>query len=416
MSSSIFHACWTSLSHSIHHWSINYLSIMVCCGFHRWMKRLRELTERWRMRRGWESWLREWGESWRVREMRMKAEQKIWWELLKLRSREMTSFSQILLMSVDHSWFIYMYTYSFTDSHINASQYLNFSIFDFFILLNWLETYIFSLKFFFSNKDNSSESLLSAYTVYNHIVFHTLSHSIICIIYYTIIHISVMNLLTTIYHAKDQCALVNCVCMDNSALCLLYYCDEFSFSSLFIIKVTITHIHTLNSTSVLIRLIIISHFISFCTHIIFSQLSALAAFTILLMLIQIYISENNNEITLITQLFSFFKFYMNIYDSTGLLTSHIILTHVMHLSADEYMLIFKCCSAVTHCLIFNSVIDSDLCSVQKLLDEDITVDLDTDVFSSWSSSVLETVRQTCLVSRLVTFWEEMREEWKSVWS
>ncbi|KKZ68486.1 guanine deaminase [[Emmonsia] crescens] len=301
----------------------------------------------------------------------------------------------------------------FIDSHIHAPQYPNSGIFGSSTLLDWLETYTFPLESSFGNKDNSSEPPPSAHTVYNRVVSRTLSHGTTCAAYYATIHVPATNLLATICHTKGQRALVGRVCMDNPALCPPYYCDESPSSSLSATKATIAHIHALDPTSALIRPIITPRFAPSCTHTALSQLGALAASTTPPTPIQTHISENINEIALVAQLFPFSKSYADVYDSTGLLTPHTILAHAVHLSADERALVSKRRSAVAHCPASNSAIGSGLCPVRELLDEGITVGLGTDVSGGWSPSVLEAVRQACLVSRLVAFREEAGGERKS---
>ncbi|OAX79560.1 guanine deaminase [Emergomyces africanus] len=291
----------------------------------------------------------------------------------------------------------------FIDSHIHAPQYPNSGIFGSSTLLDWLETYTFPLESSFGNKDNPSEPPQSAHTVYNRVVSRTLSHGTTCAAYYATIHVPATNLLATICHTKGQRALVGRVCMDNPDLCPAYYRDESTSSSLSATKASIAHIHALDPTSALIRPIITPRFAPSCTHAALTQLGALAASTSPPTPIQTHISENINEVALVADLFPASKSYADVYDSTGLLTPHTILAHAVHLSADERALVAKRRSAVAHCPASNSAIGSGLCRVRELLDDGIIVGLGTDVSGGWSPSILEAVRQTCLVSRLVAF-------------
>ncbi|KAG5301919.1 chlorohydrolase [Histoplasma ohiense] len=291
----------------------------------------------------------------------------------------------------------------FIDSHIHAPQYPNSGIFGSSTLLDWLETYTFPLESSFGNKGNPSEPPPSARTVYNRIVSRTLSHGTTCAAYYATIHVPATNLLATICHAKGQRALVGRVCMDNSAICPEYYRDESAACSISATKATIAHIRTLDPSSALIRPIITPRFAPSCTPKALSDLGALAASTSPPTPIQTHISENLNEIALVAKLFPTSKSYADVYDSAGLLTPHTILAHAVHLSGDERALVAARRSAVAHCPASNSAIGSGLCPVRELLDEGITVGLGTDVSGGWSPSVLEAVRQACLVSRLVPF-------------
>ncbi|OAT13499.1 hypothetical protein BDBG_17831 [Blastomyces gilchristii SLH14081] len=291
----------------------------------------------------------------------------------------------------------------FIDSHIHAPQYPNSGIFGSSTLLDWLETYTFPLESSFGNKDNPSEAPQSAHTAYNRVVSKTLSHGTTCAAYFATIHVPATNLLATICHTKGQRALVGRVCMDNHDLCPDYYRDNSTASSLAATKATIAHIHTLDPSSTLIRPIITPRFAPSCTPAALSQLGALAASTSPPTPIQTHISENLNEISLVAELFPTAKSYADVYDSAGLLTPHTILAHAVHLSADERALVAARRSAVAHCPASNSAIGSGLCPVRELLDDGITVGLGTDVSGGWSPSILEAVRQACLVSRLVRF-------------
>ncbi|PGH02638.1 guanine deaminase [Blastomyces parvus] len=291
----------------------------------------------------------------------------------------------------------------FIDTHIHAPQYPNSGIFGSSTLLDWLETYTFPLESSFGNKENPSEPPQSAHTAYNRVVSRTLSHGTTCAAYFATIHVPATNLLATVCHTKGQRALVGRVCMDNHALCPAYYRDESTASSLAATRASIAHIRALDPSSTLIRPIITPRFAPSCTPAALSQLGALAASTSPPTPIQTHISENLNEISLVAELFPTAKSYADVYDSAGLLTPHTILAHAVHLSADERALVAARGSAVAHCPASNSAIGSGLCPVRELLDEGITVGLGTDVSGGWSPSILETVRQACLISRLVRF-------------
>ena len=80
-----------------------------------------------------------------------------------------------------------------------------------------------------------------------------------------------------------------------------------------------------------------------------------------------------------------------------------MLAHAIHLSAKERETIASRGAGVAHCPVSNSAIGSGPCSVRDLLDAGVNVGLGTDVSGGYSPSVLEAVRQTVLVSRLVAY-------------
>lgn len=119
--------------------------------------------------------------------------------------------------------------------------------------------------------------------------------------------------------------------------------------------------------------------------------------------IQTHISENVPETELVRDVFPDCDggSYAAVYDKFGLLTDKTILAHAVHLSEDEKKLVRARSSKVSHCPASNSALGSGLCPVRSLVDSGITVGLGTDVSGGFSSSILEQVRQACLVSRLL---------------
>ncbi|TVY22068.1 putative guanine deaminase, partial [Lachnellula hyalina] len=117
--------------------------------------------------------------------------------------------------------------------------------------------------------------------------------------------------------------------------------------------------------------------------------------------IQTHISENKSEIALVAELFPESKHYTGVYDDHGLLTSKTVLAHAVHLGEDEVRLIVERKAKVSHCPASNSAITSGAARVRWLLDRGVEVGLGTDMSGGYSPSILEAVRQACLVSRHV---------------
>ncbi|ANB16024.1 guanine deaminase [Sugiyamaella lignohabitans] len=118
---------------------------------------------------------------------------------------------------------------------------------------------------------------------------------------------------------------------------------------------------------------------------------------------QTHISENENEIKWVQELFPDSKSYADVYDQAGLLTERTILAHAIHLSEDEKDLISARRSGISHCPISNSSIGSGLAPVRSLLNKNIKMSLGTDVSGGYSPSILEVCRQALTVSRLVGY-------------
>ena len=92
-----------------------------------------------------------------------------------------------------------------------------------------------------------------------------------------------------------------------------------------------------------------------------------------------------------------------VYDHHGLLTQRTILAHAVHLSREEMRLVKQRKSKVSHCPASNSALGSGFCPVRELLDEGIEVGLGTDVSGGYSPSILDAVRNACIVSRHIGY-------------
>ncbi|PGH23037.1 guanine deaminase [Polytolypa hystricis UAMH7299] len=292
----------------------------------------------------------------------------------------------------------------FVDTHIHAPQYPNSGIFGSSTLLDWLKTYTFPLESSFSSSPSSPTTPPPiAHNVYNRVVRRTLAHGTTCAAYFATIHVPATNLLADICHTRGQRALIGRVCMDNPSTCPDHYIDSSPSSSLAATRATIAHITTLDPSHTLLKPIITPRFAPSCTPPLLSSLGALAAETSPPTHIQTHISENTSEVSLVARLFPSHDSYTHVYDSAGLLTRRTVLAHAIHLSASEREIIASRGAGVAHCPVSNSAIGSGLCEVRELLDSGISVGLGTDVSGGYSSSLMEVVRQTCLVSRLVAY-------------
>ncbi|EAW13420.1 chlorohydrolase family protein [Aspergillus clavatus NRRL 1] len=299
----------------------------------------------------------------------------------------------------------------FIDTHIHAPQYPNTGIFGSSTLLDWLETYTFPLESSFSN-------LAKARTVYDTVISRTLANGTTCASYFATIHVPATTLLADLCHARGQRALIGRVCMDNPAFCPDYYRDESAEASLEKTKQVVSHIHALAATAAptpatsnsdtkptpttpLIHPILTPRFAPTCSPAAMRGLAALAASVSPPLHIQTHIAENKSELDLVRSLFPAQPSYAAVYDVHGLLTPRTILAHGVYLSAPERSLIAARGAKISHCPASNSALGSGMCPVRDLLDAGLTVGLGTDVSGGYSPSILEAVRQACLVSRLV---------------
>lgn len=294
----------------------------------------------------------------------------------------------------------------FIDTHIHASQYPNSGIFGSSTLLDWLKKYTFPMEKSFEQTvaADSKEKAIAppqAHTVYNKVISRTLSHGTTTASYFATIHVPATNLLASLCHRRGQRAFVGRVCMDNLVFCPEEYHDVSSEESVSATKDVIEYIHTLDPEGKLVAPIVTPRFAPTCSHEALCGLGKLAASYNPPLHVQTHISENKNEVLLVKELFPQSEGYAHVYEETGLLTPKTILAHAVHFTPEERMLVKRREAKVSHCPASNSALGSGLCPVRELMEDGITVGLGTDVSGGYSPSILEAVRQACLVSRLV---------------
>jgi guanine deaminase len=189
--------------------------------------------------------------------------------------------------------------------------------------------------------------------------------------------------------------------MDSPTFCPNYYRDASPEASLASTQATVSHIQSLDPTGETVAPIITPRFAPACSRPALKQHSALAASHTPPLHIQTHISENQSEIALVNDVFPDCDGYADVYDSFGLLTPRTILAHAVHLTEAEKDVLRARGAKVSHCPTSNSALGSGLCPVRELVEAGLTVGLGTDVSGGYSPSILEQVRQACLVSRLL---------------
>lgn len=318
----------------------------------------------------------------------------------------------------------------FVDTHIHAPQYPNAGIFGKSTLLDWLTTYTFPLEASLGGhaslaqvtgngaeqngdvplvKRQKLDHLQKASTIYNKIVSRTLSYGTTTASYFATISVPATNLLANIAHQQGQRAYIGRVCMDHPETCPEYYRDETPEQSISNAISSIEHIQRLDPEGDLVAPIITPRFAPSCQDETLHQLGKLAQERDLR--VQTHISENKGEVELVKHLFPERTSYTDVYDHAGLLTNRTILAHGIHLSDEEISTIRSRKSKISHCPASNSAIGSGFCPVRKLLDSGVDVSLGTDVSGGYSVSMLESVRQACLVSRQLGYLNGGEKKW-----
>ncbi|KAB8079606.1 hypothetical protein BDV29DRAFT_164040 [Aspergillus leporis] len=288
----------------------------------------------------------------------------------------------------------------FIDTHIHAPQYPNNGLFGSTTLLDWLRKYTFPMEASFGSSIHNIPSP-RAFRVYNQVVSRTLANGTTYASYFATIHVSATNLLATLCQKRGQRALIGRVCMDNPDFSEKYYVDPSTQESIDLNKEVISYIHSIDPQGTMVKPIITPRFALTCTPKAMQGLADLAASYDPPLHIQTHISENTQEIHDVHTQFPDAKSYADVYDTYGLLTPRTILAHGVHLTPDEQDLIHDREAKISHCPASNSALGSGICPVRKLWNKGITVGLGTDVSGGYSPSILEAVRQACLVSRLL---------------
>lgn len=125
---------------------------------------------------------------------------------------------------------------------------------------------------------------------------------------------------------------------------------------------------------------------------------------------QTHIAENKNEYKDVMRIFGEIHDdldgYAHVYEKYGLLREDMILAHAVHLSDDDIARIVNRKAKVSHCPISNVALLSGNAKVRDMLEAGITVGLGTDHAGGYSPSMLEVVRDTTMVSRIVAVEEE----------
>ncbi|KAG8840428.1 hypothetical protein FRB91_006105, partial [Serendipita sp. 411] len=169
-------------------------------------------------------------------------------------------------------------------------------------------------------------------------------------------------------------------------------------------KALIDYVHSLPplpSQSSLVHPIITPRFAISCTDELLSSLGKLAS-QYPKMAIQTHVSENPSEIAFVKELFPDAPHYTGVYDTHGLLREGTILGHAVHLTDDEVRLIKERNGGIAHCPTSNFNIRSGMANVGKYLDQGIKVGLGTDCSGGYSPSILKTIQDACVTSKMVS--------------
>ncbi|KAH3671342.1 hypothetical protein OGAPHI_000565 [Ogataea philodendri] len=297
--------------------------------------------------------------------------------------------ANIAVVDISSSGFSKFFIPGFIDTHIHAPQYPNCGVFGNSTLFSWLIKYTYPVEM-------ALEDPHKAQSVYKKVVKKTLANGTTCCAYYATIHSQSTNILADCAYELGQRAFIGRSCMDCARK---EYTDEGFEGGVKSTMKVIEHISKRDPGYDLIKPILSPRNANKCTR---EYMKWLAEQSEKLSIpIQAHLSETEDEVEGILQMFPECKTYAGIYDSQNLLNESTILGHCVFISDEELALINERKSSISHCPTSNSCLTSGEARVRWMLDHNSKVGLGTDVSGGFSPSILTTARHAVLVSRHV---------------
>ncbi|NWQ87034.1 GUAD deaminase, partial [Burhinus bistriatus] len=259
------------------------------------------------------------------------------------------------------------------DTHIHAPQYSFTGTRVDLPLLQWLTTYTFPTEAKYKDSDFAEE-------VYTRVVRRTLKNGTTTACYFATIYTDTSLLLAEIIDKFGQRAFVGKVCMDMNDSVPQY--KEITADSV--------------QETERVHPVITPRFGPSCTEDLLCALGDLAQARDLH--VQSHISENEDELKLVENMFPAYQNYTELYDKNKLLTSKTVMAHACYLSEEELKLFSLRGAAISHCPNSNFSLRSGVLNVQKVLKHNVKLGLGTDVAGGYSASMLDAIRKTMMAS------------------
>ncbi|XP_034660462.1 guanine deaminase [Drosophila subobscura] len=278
----------------------------------------------------------------------------------------------------------------FVDCHIHAPQYAQYGLGLDMPLLDWLNTYTFPLEAKFSDQSY-------ALKVYKSVVEATIRCGTTLASYF-----ATNNLESTLVLAREaarqgQRALIGKVCSNCNSPD--YYVETTEESA----KATEKFVAELQGLkNPLVLPTITPRFALSCSKELLQELGDIAKR--LDVHVQSHISENLAEVEVVKGIFR--TSYAGAYDDAGLLTKKTVMAHGVHLEDEEIALLKQRGTSVAHCPASNTMLNSGLCDVQRLINAGVTVGLGTDVSGGNSVSIQDALLRALDVSKHLDFFKK----------
>jgi len=261
--------------------------------------------------------------------------------------------------------------------------------------LNWLEKYTFPRESDYQDTDYALHAYLRS-------VSRSLRCGTTTACYFATIHSNSSKILAECVEKIGQRAFIGKVSMDrnapdyykeNSAETAIQDARDFAMS-------------IINKNNPLITPILTPRFVPTCSWELMTGLSSLAKE--LHLPIQSHLSENLKEIEWVKNLHPEAENYTDVYYKTGLLTSRTIMAHGIYLDENEINLLKLSGTGISHCPNSNFSIQSGVLNVRRLLQQGIKVGLGTDVAGGYSPSILDSIRNAIIASKVVAMSPSIR--------
>ncbi|CAL9708394.1 unnamed protein product [Knipowitschia caucasica] len=266
------------------------------------------------------------------------------------------------------------------DTHIHAAQYSYAGTALDLPLLQWLNTYTFPVESQFKDLDFARK-------VYKQVVKRTLRNGTTTACYFATIHTNASLLLGEIANEFGQRALVGKVCMDRNPS-VKHYKETLHESQ----EETCRFIaELLDKKYPLVKPVVTPRFAPSCTGALLGQLGAIAKNNNLH--IQSHISENQEEVELVKDIFPESESYTDVYYKYNLLTDKTIMAHGCYLSNEELALFKETGASLSHCPNSNISLCSGILNVRNVLKHNVKLGLGTDVAGGYSASLLDALRR-----------------------
>ncbi|OXB81729.1 UNVERIFIED_CONTAM: hypothetical protein H355_010290 [Colinus virginianus] len=300
------------------------------------------------------------------------------------------------------------------DTHIHAPQYLFAGTRVDLPLLQWLTTYTFPTEAKYKDSDFAEE-------VYTRVVRRTLKNGTTTACYFATIYTDTSLLLADIVDKFGQRAFVGKVCMDINDTVPQYKettADSVQEMERFVrellerqeSKVALAPTVSNCTVYLVVPLIVLTvQYRDGRNSLVYSKqqvahklempgLMLLKNSPLFIFFLQSHISETEEELKIVGNMFPAYQNYTDLYDKNKLLTSKTVMAHACHLSEEELELFNLRGAAIAHCPASNFSLRSGILNIQNVLKHSVKVGLGTDVAGGYSASMLDAIRKTVIAS------------------